>query len=464
MEYTYLFGYPNVRRSIDISESLKDMQTGEKYQVNYRGKYRPLPVIEVPIELPVYRIENIRTKSLQKQWLALHKELPRDLFVNDPFSIESQEAQHQILKLLVDKENLFKTFKENDKLQQTDPLICSSDGIIVNGNRRLCAWRELYYNNRTKYAHFQTVRVAVLPDSDPQGMYDLEVSLQIHSDMKAEYVWHAIAADYQEKFDLGIDINVLADKQNKKPEEIHTYKVGLVNNGMFFMTAIIGAVCKMYYRPAIINQIVSSVLSEQKLEIISQHDIDHPIFRLEIEDYSKHFSLFEYCYAKFFRPGYEFLKAFKEKYNNYSNFTKVNNNYTTYVLKQIEFEYRAGIPTEALNLLDPILYQPSEADRQRNAVLLETYVNVICFDTSKDSTIPENISAQIKEALIAYRTKTYKLNRIKAYEVFRNVSCDRIAKFAPCSLEDLKALRCLDEAQFELYGQDIIDIVKQYVS
>ncbi len=223
MEYTYLFGYPNVRRSIDISESLKDMQTGEKYQVNYRGKYRPLPVIEVPIELPVYRIENIRTKSLQKQWLALHKELPRDLFVNDPFSIESQEAQHQILKLLVDKENLFKTFKENDKLQQTDPLICSSDGIIVNGNRRLCAWRELYYNNRTKYAHFQTVRVAVLPDSDPQGMYDLEVSLQIHSDMKAEYVWHAIAADYQEKFDLGIDINVLADKQNKKPEEIHTY-------------------------------------------------------------------------------------------------------------------------------------------------------------------------------------------------------------------------------------------------
>lgn len=255
-----------------------------------------------------------------------------------------------------------------------------------------------------------------------------------------------------------------ANQVKKVDDETDAYKVGLVNNGMFFMTAIIGAVCKMYYRPAIINQIVSSVLSEQKLEIISQHDIDHPIFRLEIEDYSKYFSLFEYCYAKFFRPGYEFLKAFKEKYNNYSNFTKVNNNYTTYVLKQIEFEYRAGIPTEALNLLDPILYQPSEADRQRDAVLLETYVNVICFDTSKDSTIPENISAQIKEALIAYRTKTYKLNRIKAYEVFRNVSCDRIAKFAPCSLEDLKALRCLDEAQFELYGQDIIDIVKQYVS
>lgn len=223
MEFTYSFGYPNVQRIVAIAEAVNNAQNGEKYQVEYRGKYRPLSVIEVPIELLVYRIENIRTKSLQKQWLAQHRDIPRDLFMSDPFSIEAQETQHQVLKLLVDKENLLKTFKDNDKMQQTEPLICSNDGIVVNGNRRLCAWRELYYNNKNKYAHFQTVRVAVLPDSDPQGMYDLEVALQIHSDMKAEYVWHAIAADYQEKFESGMDINVLASKQNKKPEEISNY-------------------------------------------------------------------------------------------------------------------------------------------------------------------------------------------------------------------------------------------------
>lgn len=223
MEFTYSFGYPNMQRIVAIAEAVSNAQNGEKYQVEYRGKYRPLPVIEVPIELLVYRIENIRTKSLQKQWLAQHRDIPKDLFVSDPFSIEAQENQHQVLKLLVDKENLLKAFKDNDKLQQTEPLICSNDGIVVNGNRRLCAWRELYYNNKNKYAHFQTVRVAVLPDSDPQGMYDLEVALQIHSDMKAEYVWHAIAADYQEKFESGMDINVLAAKQNKKPEEISNY-------------------------------------------------------------------------------------------------------------------------------------------------------------------------------------------------------------------------------------------------
>ena len=99
-----------------------------------------------------------------------------------------------------------------------------------------------------------------------------------------------------------------------------------------------------------------------------------------------------------------------------------------------------------------------------NEELLEKYVNVVYVDSLSASSVPENVSADIKDALVAYRTKTYKLNHIKAYEVFKNVSCDRIAKFAPTTMEDLKALRCLDEAQLTLYGQDIIGIVKQYIS
>lgn len=249
----------------------------------------------------------------------------------------------------------------------------------------------------------------------------------------------------------------------KNDDGADTYKTGLVNNGMFFMTAIIGAVCKIYYRPQVMDQIASSVMTEQKIEIISQHDIDHPFFRIDLDQKEKYFSLFEYCYKKFYRPGYEFLKTFKEKYNNYSNFTKINNNYMTYVFRQIEFEYRNGIPISDRKLLDTILYSASDEEKKRNEELLKKYVNVVYGNTTTEGTVPENISTQIKEALLAYRSKTYKLNRIKAYEVFPNMSCDRISKFAPTNLEDLKALRCLDEAQFLSYGQDIIDIVKQFV-
>lgn len=242
------------------------------------------------------------------------------------------------------------------------------------------------------------------------------------------------------------------------------YKVGLVNNGMFFMTAIIGVVCKIYYRHDLISQITTSLISEQKLEAVAQHDIDHPIFCPGLETKELFFALFEYCYTKFYRPGYEFLKTFKEKYNNYSNFTKANSNYTTYIFKQIEFEFRHGIPADDMDFLSSILYQASEEDIARNEELLKKYVNVVYANGFSASPVPEAVSANIKEALIAYRTKTYKLNHIKAYEVFKNISCDRIAKFAPTTMEDLKSLRCLDETQLTLYGQDIIDIVKQYIS
>ena len=253
-----------------------------------------------------------------------------------------------------------------------------------------------------------------------------------------------------------------ANYVKKNDDGTDPYKTGLVNNGMFFMTAIIGVICKVYYRPNVIDQVKNSVMSEQKLEVVSQHDIDHSIFRegLSKEEF---FELFEYCYSRFYRPGYEFLKTFKQRYNNFSNFTKVNNNYSTYVFKQIEFEYREGIPSKDRKFLDSMLYAATEEDIVRNTGLLEKYVNVVYVDVTATSSVSESVSANIKEALVAYRTKTYKLNRIKAYEVFRNASCDRIAKFAPTTIEDLKALRCLDEAQVTLYGQDIIEIVKQFV-
>ena len=206
MEVRYQFGYPVNRRIMTIADALNSPIVPETQREEYRGKYRPLQIIEVPIELPIYRIENIRTKSLQKQWLVTHPDCDKKFFSEDVGSIEVQETQHQILKSLADKEGLLDTFKKG-RLQQKEALIVTDEGVVVNGNRRLCAWRELYYSDRIKYSHFQSIRVAVLPDHDPQGIYDLEVALQIHSDMKAEYVWHTIAADYKEKIEQGVDLD-----------------------------------------------------------------------------------------------------------------------------------------------------------------------------------------------------------------------------------------------------------------
>lgn len=282
--------------------------------------------------------------------------------------------------------------------------------------------------------------------------YDLIYGKKYNSDFLSDLLkikaYYKLWMNYIKKNDDGIDI----------------YKIGLINNGMLYMTSIIGAVSKLYFHPDYIAKIDASVMSEQKMEIISQHDIDHKIFKDFDDEKSCFFDLFEYCYTRFYRNGYEFMKSFKERYNNYSNFTKVNSNYTTYIFRQISYDFKNGIPDEDKDYLSGVFYAPSEEELQRDQSLLNKYVNLVYVDINAESSIPEETSAAIKEALVEYRTKTYKLNRIKAYEVFKNVAADRIAKFAPGTIEDLVELRCLDETQLQLYGEDIVGIVNRILN
>jgi hypothetical protein len=282
--------------------------------------------------------------------------------------------------------------------------------------------------------------------------YSLLFGKRYSSDLLGDFLkikaYYKLWATYVKKNDDGVD----------------PYKVGLVNNGMFFITSIIGVLCKLYYHSAYSAAISAAVLPEQKMEIVSQHDIDHHIFAENIDYKEKLFELFEYCYLRFYRPGYEFLKTFKEKHNNYSNFTKVNNNYNTYVFRQIAFEFKNGIPESDFAIISSILFRASDEDLNRDKALLNKYVNVVFTDIDQESNVSEETANAIKEALIAYRTRTYKAQHIKAYDVFRNASCDKIAHAAPQTLEDLRDLRCLDEAQFTSYGEDIVDIVLQVLN
>jgi hypothetical protein len=124
----------------------------------------------------------------------------------------------------------------------------------------------------------------------------------------------------------------------------------------------------------------------------------------------------------------------------------------------------SGIPDYLKSSLSNYFAVVSADDLVRDKTLLSKYVNVVSSDIGSDPGISEETASSIKEALIEYRTKTYKWNRIKAYEVFKNASCDRISKYAPTNIDDLRSLRCLDEAQLELYGGDIVAIVSRILN
>lgn len=190
------------------------------HPIEFGGHPEKLPVIRVRIGFPVYRLRNGRTSTYQLEYLALHPELPEDFFRRDNDVITAQKAQHEVLGQLVDEENLLKSFKEEE--QQVQPLICTNTGVVVNGNRRLCAWRTLYLSNPVRYKNFETIEIAILPECDEKEIVVLEEKLQIQKEKRAEYKWHAKAMMAQQREQNGTKHSDVAKAFDMSPQGLTT--------------------------------------------------------------------------------------------------------------------------------------------------------------------------------------------------------------------------------------------------
>ena len=211
------FGEPLLTRISEIAD--KTAKTKTLYPLEVMGKYQRLKQITVRIGMPIYRIENGRTRTFQKEYLVTHPDAPEDLFSKDPESLEAQRAQHEILRILAEDENLLKEFQNGT--QQTEPLIVTSTGVVVNGNRRLCAWRTLYYSNPQKYKHFEYIELAVLPEEcDEKEIKALEKRLQIQKTHRAEYKWHNKAAMMKEERESGSTLDNLAKSYDVSRKDV----------------------------------------------------------------------------------------------------------------------------------------------------------------------------------------------------------------------------------------------------
>jgi hypothetical protein len=187
------YGWPLPKRQdyfLDISS--KPLEKRYDYSLQFMGRECILPVWCIPSELPKYRLLNGRTSSLQQEWLAKNSIKPKDFFDSDPERDEAQKVQHDLLKTLINDADLYPFFK-NPENKQTEIIILDNLGFVVNGNRRLCTWRELLNEDATKYKHFEYVDVVVLPKADDRAIDELEAKLQVKKDILADYSWHALA-------------------------------------------------------------------------------------------------------------------------------------------------------------------------------------------------------------------------------------------------------------------------------
>lgn len=183
------FGWPYPKRKARLDE-LVGTPSEKTQMVPFQGQDQYLKIYTVPIELPKYRLNNGRTYASQAEYLVTHPEVANDLFTKDWESEDAQRIQHHLLKEMIKEKNLLEYFKET---KQAEALILSNDGFVINGNRRLCAMRELLEQDSQAYAHFRHVSVVVLPPAEEKDIDQLEATLQIKPDIKAEYTWYARA-------------------------------------------------------------------------------------------------------------------------------------------------------------------------------------------------------------------------------------------------------------------------------
>jgi hypothetical protein len=185
-------------RRIERLKTLSGEKPNATFPVVFQNALKDLPIRTIALDLPKYRLNNGRTEADQVQYLAKHPDLAKDLFTADLESDAAQQAQHEILKTMTGAKGLLPYFREH---AQEEPLILTATGFVLNGNRRLCAFRSLYEEDKKAYEHFANIRVVILPSGDERDLDRLESRLQRESDIRADYPWYADAVKYRRRLE-----------------------------------------------------------------------------------------------------------------------------------------------------------------------------------------------------------------------------------------------------------------------
>lgn len=179
------------QRKQEIREKIQQPLRTEMFY-EYHSGGDDLPVIDLDIHTPVYRMSNYRTTTYQRSYVRNHNK-PSDFFSSGEEDVEAQRAQHTIL-IDLSKQGSGTTIKPimdvlTESQRQTQSLLITREGVVVNGNRRLAAMRELYQSDPSRYQDFEQVQAMVLPPVTLDDIRRIEVRLQMTPETRLPYDW-----------------------------------------------------------------------------------------------------------------------------------------------------------------------------------------------------------------------------------------------------------------------------------
>ncbi|MGA5305395.1 transcriptional regulator [Nucisporomicrobium flavum] len=177
------FGVPPEGEKIRslVEERLKQAKSedGAKVSVEWRGEQKHLYVISMPVDMLYLNPDTHRIRAQRTLDPAQN-----EILESEPWSAPAQEYLQQLLTrnpsnpAQADPDYLT-LCDELDVFGQREPGIISPDGIVVDGNTRCVALRELGKAD---------IRVGVLPgDTSRRDINNVELNLQLRRDKRREY-------------------------------------------------------------------------------------------------------------------------------------------------------------------------------------------------------------------------------------------------------------------------------------
>jgi hypothetical protein len=173
--------YVHVREVVESRLNAARNQGGirETVNVEWRSSQMAVPVITMPANLLSYNPLTHRIRAQRTVDSTRNAELERD-----PYGEAAQMYLHALLAgdpTDPSKEDTtFAALKQDlEEHGQTDPGIITRDGVLINGNTRCAALRDLSVEH---------IRVGVLPpDAGLDDLQSIELSLQLRRDLKRDY-------------------------------------------------------------------------------------------------------------------------------------------------------------------------------------------------------------------------------------------------------------------------------------
>lgn len=183
-----------------VEQRLQDARTGgavpETLRVEFRGRPIHVEVIDMPVDQLYYNPATHRVSAQRAHDPLQEKELAKD-----SWSDAGQKYLHQLLMAKpsdphVRDPEFDKLMESLQEFKQNEPGLISREGVVVNGNTRRAALKEL---------GVQTIRVGVLPASCTwDDIRSVELSLQLRPDRRREYSYINRLMAIEEQTSLGL--------------------------------------------------------------------------------------------------------------------------------------------------------------------------------------------------------------------------------------------------------------------